>query len=122
MRSASSEDRDYGNRENSCQTAAARQTEGPASASSNSLTQNASGSLAAAWLLVFEARLPLRDKSRHAFLLVGRREKRVKKSPLEQQPLSQRRLVRPVDGFLRHHDRRDRQASDLRGNRDRLVE
>src|SRR5258708_12031319 len=71
-------------------------------------------------LPVLEFRFSLLDERRHALLLVLGREKGVKQPPLEEHPFRDRRLVRAVDRFLRHHHRRDRELRDLRPPRDPL--
>src|SRR6266508_4095051 len=70
---------------------------------------------------VSELRLAFLDERRHAFLLVLGREEGVKQPPLEEDALSERRLVRTVYRLLGHHHRRQRELRDSLRRGERCV-
>lgn len=55
---------------------------------------------------VLERWLPFRQEGGHPFLLVIKSKRGMKGAALEEQALSQRCLVCPIDRFLDHHDYR----------------
>ena len=59
-----------------------------------------------AGLTVLKSRGTFLDERGHAFLLIHGRKQGVKQAPFEKNSFRQRKLVRSINGFLGHQDRR----------------